>query len=88
MTNPEIFVLSGPNGAGKSTTATVLLPETLSIEQFVNADLIARGLSPFAPMSSILEAGRIRVLGSLTGRPHRVGRQHAQPAKGHGPASC
>jgi predicted ABC-type ATPase len=59
MTNPEIFVLSGPNGAGKSTTATVLLPETLSIDQFVNADLIAKGLSPFAPLSSALEAGRI-----------------------------
>lgn len=59
MTDPEIFVLSGPNGAGKSTTATVLLPETLSIEQFVNADLIAQGLSPFAPTSSALEAGRI-----------------------------
>ncbi len=59
MPDPEIFVLSGPNGAGKSTTATVLLPETLSIEQFVNADLIAQGLSPFAPTSSALEAGRI-----------------------------
>jgi len=59
MVAPEIFVLSGPNGAGKSTTARVLLPETLSIEQFVNADLIAQGLSPFAPQSSVLEAGRL-----------------------------
>jgi len=59
MVTPEIFVLSGPNGAGKSTTARVLLPETLSIEQFVNADLIAQGLSPFAPQSSALEAGRL-----------------------------
>ena len=59
MTDPEIFVLAGPNGAGKSTTATVLLPESLSIQQFVNADLIALGLSPFAPSSSALEAGRI-----------------------------
>ena len=59
MATPEIFVLSGPNGAGKSTTARVLLPETLSIEQFVNADLIAQGLSPFAPQSSALEAGRL-----------------------------
>lgn len=59
MATPEIFVLSGPNGAGKSTTATVLLPETLSIEQFVNADLIAQGLSPFAPQTSALEAGRL-----------------------------
>jgi predicted ABC-type ATPase len=59
MSHREIFVLGGPNGAGKSTTARVLLPETLSIEQFVNADLIAQGLSPFAPQSSALEAGRL-----------------------------
>ncbi len=52
MVTPEIFVLSGPNGAGKSTTARVLLPETLSIEQFVNADLIAQGLSLFAPKAA------------------------------------
>ena len=57
--NPEVFVLGGPNGAGKSTTAPTLLPERLDIEQFVNADMIARGLSPFSPASSALEAGRI-----------------------------
>lgn len=56
---PEIFVLAGPNGAGESTTARVLLPRTLHIDQFVNADLIAEGLSPFAPASAALEAGRI-----------------------------
>ncbi len=59
MPTPEIFVLGGPNGAGKSTTATVLLPEALGIEQFVNADLIAHCLSPFAPQTSALEAGRL-----------------------------
>lgn len=59
MTPPEVFVLGGPNGAGKSTTATVLLPESLRIDQFVNADLIAQGLSPFAPQTSALEAGRL-----------------------------
>ena len=59
MIHREIFVLGGPNGAGKSTTARVLLPETLRIEQFVNADLIAQGLSPFAPQSSALDAGRL-----------------------------
>lgn len=57
--SPELFVLSGPNGAGKSTTATVLIPESLGIEQFVNADLIAQGLSPFAPASSAIQAGRL-----------------------------
>jgi predicted ABC-type ATPase len=57
--HPHIVVLAGPNGAGKSTIANVLLPETLNITQFVNADLIANGLSPFAPQSITLEAGRL-----------------------------
>ncbi len=56
---PEIVVVAGPNGAGKSTTASVLLPENLSIDHFVNADLIALGLSPFAPERSAFAAGRI-----------------------------
>lgn len=56
---PEIVVVAGPNGAGKSTTATVLLRENLNIDEFVNADLIALGLSPFAPERSAFAAGRI-----------------------------
>lgn len=56
---PQLFILAGPNGAGKSTTARVLLPETLGIEQFVNADNIAAGLSPFAPQTAAMEASRI-----------------------------
>ncbi len=56
---PEIIVIAGPNGAGKSTTATVLLPESLSIDHFVNADLIALGLSPFSPQRSAFYAGRV-----------------------------
>lgn len=56
---PQIFVIAGPNGAGKSTSATTLLPETLRVEQFVNADLIAVGLSPFAPHTTAFAAGRI-----------------------------
>ena len=67
MPNPEIFVLSGPNGAGKSTTATVLLPDTLSIEQFVNADLIAQGSGPFSPVGDAVEAGRV-----MLGRIHQL----------------
>lgn len=55
----EIFVIGGPNGAGKSTTAMALLPERLSIEQFVNADLNAKGLSPFAPEKTAVQAGRL-----------------------------
>ena len=56
---PQIFVLSGPNGAGKTTVASVVLPERLGIDQFVNADLIARGLSPFAPDRMAFRAGRL-----------------------------
>ena len=58
-TPPEIFVLAGPNGAGKSTVAEHLLPDELGVGQFVNADLIAKGLTPHAPERSAFEAGRI-----------------------------
>ncbi len=67
---PEIIVVAGPNGAGKSTTAAVLLPENLRIDQFVNADLIALGLSPFAPERSAFSAGRI-----MLNRIHRLSEQ-------------
>jgi predicted ABC-type ATPase len=56
---PNLVILAGPNGAGKSTAATVLLPQTLGISEFVNADTIARGLSAFAPETVTFRAGRI-----------------------------
>lgn len=56
---PEIFVLGGPNGAGKSTVADVLLPDALGVTEFVNADLIAKGLSPHSPDASAIQAGRM-----------------------------
>ena len=58
-TNPNIIVIAGPNGAGKSTTAPVLLKETFATTEFVNADVIAQGLSGFAPENAALEAGRV-----------------------------
>jgi predicted ABC-type ATPase len=58
-TNPNIIVIAGPNGAGKSTTAPVLLKETFATTEFVNADVIAQGLSGFAPEGVALEAGRV-----------------------------
>jgi predicted ABC-type ATPase len=61
---PNIVVIAGPNGAGKSTTAPVLLKETFATTEFVNADVIAQGLSGFAPENVALEAGRI-MLGRL-----------------------
>ena len=56
---PTIDVVAGPNGAGKSTAAPELLRATLRVDTFVNADVIARGLSAFAPESVASEAGRI-----------------------------
>lgn len=56
---PHLIVIAGPNGAGKSTAAPALLPQTLGIAEFVNADAIALGLSAFAPETVAFSAGRI-----------------------------
>jgi predicted ABC-type ATPase len=56
---PHLIVIAGPNGAGKSTTAPSLLVDTLKVQEFVNADTIARGLSGLRPDQTALEAGRI-----------------------------
>ncbi len=56
---PEIFVLAGPNGAGKSTAVSVLLPDTLGVKQFVNADHLASGHSPFAQETAAFAAERL-----------------------------
>ncbi len=55
----SLIALAGPNGAGKSTTGPALLKDTLGVTEFVNADLIAQGLSPFAPETVAVAAGRI-----------------------------
>lgn len=56
---PRIVVLAGPNGAGKTTLAPRLLQGALHVSEFLNADLIARGIAPFAPESVAFEAGEI-----------------------------
>jgi predicted ABC-type ATPase len=56
---PVVVVIGGPNGAGKTTCASLLLPEALELRQFVNADVIAAGLSAFAPETVAMQAGRI-----------------------------
>lgn len=56
---PNFYMLAGPNGAGKTTAAYTLLPEVLDVRNFVNADEIARGLSPFDVEAVAFEAGRI-----------------------------
>lgn len=56
---PNLYMIAGPNGAGKTTAAYTLLPEVLDVLEFVNADEIARGLSPFNVESVAFEAGRL-----------------------------
>jgi len=56
---PHLYIIAGPNGAGKTTAAMTLLPEYLHVREFVNADEIARGLSPFNVEGVAMEAGRI-----------------------------
>jgi predicted ABC-type ATPase len=56
---PKVIIISGPNGAGKSTAAPELLQAELAVNEFVNADVIARGLSAFEPEKVALQAGRI-----------------------------
>jgi predicted ABC-type ATPase len=57
--NKHLYIISGCNGAGKTTASFTILPEILDCQEFVNADEIARGLSPFQPDKVSFEAGRI-----------------------------
>jgi len=61
----KIIIIAGPNGAGKTTFAREFLPNEAGCPQFVNADLIAAGLSPFAPDVAAVKAARI-MLESIT----------------------
>jgi predicted ABC-type ATPase len=58
MTTPTCWIIAGPNGAGKSTFALEYLP-SLGCRNFVNADLIAAGLSPLAPERELITASRL-----------------------------
>lgn len=55
----NLYIISGCNGSGKTTASYTVLPEILNCKEFVNADEIARGLSPFNPESVAIEAGRL-----------------------------
>lgn len=55
----KLYVIAGCNGAGKTTASYTILPEILDCKEFVNADEIARGLSPFQPEKAGIEAGRL-----------------------------
>lgn len=56
---PNLYIISGCNGAGKTTASFTVLPEMLNCKEFVNADEIARGLSPFNPEHVAIQAGKI-----------------------------
>ena len=56
---PNLYIIAGCNGAGKTTASYTVLLELFKCKEFVNADSIAAGLSPFNPESVALEAGRI-----------------------------
>jgi len=55
----NLYIISGCNGAGKTTASFTVLPEMLNCREFVNADEIARGISPFKPASVAIQAGKI-----------------------------
>ena len=66
---PKLYIIAGCNGAGKTTASFTILPEVLGCKEFINADEIAKGLSPFQPESVAMQAGRImlaRMLVRLT----------------------
>ncbi|MBS1671456.1 MAG: zeta toxin family protein [Bacteroidetes bacterium] len=56
---PNLYIIAGPNGAGKTTAAFSLLPEVFLTTEFINADEIAKGLSPLNPEGVALQAGKI-----------------------------
>jgi predicted ABC-type ATPase len=55
----KLYIIAGCNGAGKTTASYSILPDLLNCKEFVNADEIARGLSPFNPEKASIQAGRI-----------------------------
>lgn len=59
MQEKNLYIIAGCNGVGKTTASFTILPEFLDCQEFVNADEIARGLSPFQPEKVAVEAGRI-----------------------------
>ena len=59
MDRKNLYIIAGCNGAGKTTASFTILPEIINCDEFINADEIARGLSPFQPEKVAFEAGRI-----------------------------
>ena len=64
MKSKSVYIIAGPNGSGKTTFARLFLPDYANCPNFVNADLIAQGLSPFRPTTAVIKAGKL-VLGQI-----------------------
>jgi predicted ABC-type ATPase len=59
MKNKSVYIIAGPNGSGKTTFAQLFLPDYVNCPNFVNADLIAKGLAPFEPGAAAIKAGKL-----------------------------
>ena len=59
LSKPILYIIAGPNGAGKTTASMNILPGLLDCKEFVNADEIAKGLSPFKPEEMAIQAGKL-----------------------------
>lgn len=83
----RVYVIGGPNGAGKTTLAETMLPEYVGVGEFVNADYIARGLSPFRPESMAFQAGRemLKRIHDLAGRGATFGFETTLASRSFGP---
>jgi predicted ABC-type ATPase len=57
--SPDLYIIAGPNGAGKTTFAIKFLPTYADCKNFINADLIAKGVAPFSPAAVAFRAGRL-----------------------------
>jgi predicted ABC-type ATPase len=66
----DVIVTGGPNGAGKSTLANRIIPAPLGLRHFLNADALARGLSPYDPDDAAIPAGRL-LIKTIDDRPRR-----------------
>ena len=61
LMGPNVYIIAGPNGAGKTTFAREFLPNYADCRNFINADLIAEGISPFSPEAAAVRAGRLMI---------------------------
>lgn len=82
---PVVYVVAGPNGAGKTTFATKFLPDHVACREFLNADLIAAGLAPFAPETQNIAAARLMLgrIRELTARRQTFGFETTLSGRGY-----